>query len=157
MSVPFVNFLTSPEMSNTLTHHIKSLKACLLQPPSVFCQLNYAEWRGMVFCAPLEVIQYILENTYTHTQPLSLSHQLNHMWLCISKPPLHVSSVVFSPQRVSVWCRVAGSHFKSALSVPDIKDTILNLFDHENSTYIQVDSPTAFSRPSTFTILHYLI
>ena len=60
------------------------------------------------------------------------------MWLCITNAPHHISSVVSRPQCVSVWSRVAGSHFfKSALSVPDIKDTMLNLFDHEKSTYIQ--------------------
>lgn len=68
-----------------------------MQPQSVVCQLNYAEWSGIVFSAPLKVI-----HTGGHTQALSFSHQLNHMWLCISKAPLHVSSVVFGPRCVSV-------------------------------------------------------
>lgn len=142
--------------THSLTQHIKSLKACLMQPQSVVCQLNYAEWSGIVFSAPSQSYTHWM----THTRKaLSFSHRLNHMWLCISEAPLHVSSVVFSPRCVSVWSRVAGNHFKSALSVPDIKDTILSLFDHEKSLHIfrmilWRRSPFALLLSQSF-IIHY--
>lgn len=69
------------------------------------------------------------------------------MWFCISKAPLSTSPPLFV---VGVWSRVAGNHFKPALFVADIKDAILNVFDHEKSAHIQVLPPLYSHNPSLF-------
>lgn len=75
-------------------------------------------YRSRIFFSPLL--------TVIHTgDTQAVSHRQNHMWLCISKATL-VFSVVCSPQCLSIWTRIPGSHFKPACFVPDIKDTILN-------------------------------
>lgn len=51
-----------------------------MQPQSIVCQLNYAEWCAIVFSSPLKVI-----HTGGHMQAVSFPHQLNQLWLCISK------------------------------------------------------------------------
>lgn len=73
----------------TLTQQIEFLKACLMQPQSVVCQLNYAEWSGnrLQCCS----------QSHTHWRTQTFSQQVNNMWLCISETPLHISSVDFRP------------------------------------------------------------
>lgn len=71
-------------------HHIAPLKACLMQPRSVVCQLNYAEWARL--SSVLLSKFHILEDT----RRLSFPQQLIRVWLCISKAPLCVCRVVWS-------------------------------------------------------------
>lgn len=67
-----------------------------MQPQSIVCQLNYAEWCAIVFSSPLKVI-----HTGGHMQAVSFPHQLNQLWLCISKALL--PCLLFMVPSISVF------------------------------------------------------
>lgn len=130
-------------MLNTHSHTISSLSRHVLCNPRVL-SANWIMQSGVESSSVLLWKLYILEDTRR------LSHSLTSWITCgyayLKLPSM--SPLLFVVPGVSVF-EVKLLDFKSAPCVLGIKDRILNLFDHEKSAYIQVDSPY------TLTILHY--